>query len=117
ARIESLVRGQKELLANVSHELRSPLARIRVALELLPRDAESNARFADVEADIAELDTLIEAVLTATRLETAGLPTRPSQIQLPALAEELVARAATHPLTSGLAVRAEVAAGLSLVAD
>src|SRR5439155_15706173 len=30
-RIERLVRGQKELLANVSHELRSPLARIRMA--------------------------------------------------------------------------------------
>ena len=43
-RIERLVRGQKELLANVSHELRSPLARIRVALELLPRDARDRAR-------------------------------------------------------------------------
>ena len=38
-RVERLVRGQKELLANVSHELRSPLARIRVALELLPATA------------------------------------------------------------------------------
>ena len=37
-RVERLVRGQKELLANVSHELRSPLARIRMALALLPRD-------------------------------------------------------------------------------
>src|SRR5262249_55681014 len=35
-RIERVVRGQKELLANVSHELRSPLARIRLALELVP---------------------------------------------------------------------------------
>src|SRR6185503_16593446 len=32
-RVERMVRGEKELLANVSHELRSPLARIRMALE------------------------------------------------------------------------------------
>ena len=37
-RIERLVAGQKELMANVSHDLRSPLTRIRVALELLPRE-------------------------------------------------------------------------------
>ena len=36
-RVQRLVQGQQELLANVSHELRSPLARIRLALALLPR--------------------------------------------------------------------------------
>ena len=45
-RVERLVRGEKELLANVSHELRSPLARIRMALALLPASAESERRLA-----------------------------------------------------------------------
>ena len=36
-RVQRLVQGQQELLANVSHELGSPLARIRLALALLPR--------------------------------------------------------------------------------
>ena len=45
-RVERLVHGQQELLANVSHELRSPLARIRVALALLPRDGDTEGRSA-----------------------------------------------------------------------
>src|SRR5262249_62002194 len=53
-RVERLVAGQKELLANVSHELRSPLARIRVALALLARDAESEARLRRVQDDLAQ---------------------------------------------------------------
>ena len=78
-RIERLVRGQKELLANVSHELRSPLARIRVALELLAaRRGERGARGDDLETDIDELERLIEDVLATSRLEATGLPDRTS---------------------------------------
>src|SRR5262249_59439613 len=62
-RVERLVAGQKELLANVSHELRSPLARIRVALALLARDGESEARLRDLESDLAALDPLIAHLL------------------------------------------------------
>src|SRR5439155_1452693 len=43
-RVERLVRSEKDLLANVSHELRSPLASIRVALGLLLREAGGDAR-------------------------------------------------------------------------
>src|SRR5215471_7661137 len=43
-RIERLIAGQKELMANISHELRSPLTRIRVALELLPHNGAAQAR-------------------------------------------------------------------------
>ncbi|HEX2574350.1 MAG TPA: HAMP domain-containing sensor histidine kinase [Polyangia bacterium] len=68
-RIETLVRGQKELLANVSHELRSPLARLRMALELLPVAPEGAGRVRDMEDDLGELERLIDDLLTASRLE------------------------------------------------
>ena len=68
-RIETLVRGQKELLANVSHELRSPLARLRMALELLPVAPEGAVRVRDMEGDLEELERLIDDLLTASRLE------------------------------------------------
>src|SRR5262249_57325203 len=72
---DQLIAGQKELMANISHELHSPLTRIRVALELLPRNGTVQARLADVEADLDELDRLIDDVLTASRLGGPGLAT------------------------------------------
>src|SRR5262249_60348859 len=55
-RIGQLIAGQKEPMAKLSHDLRSPLTRIRVALELLPRNGTVQARLADVEADLDELE-------------------------------------------------------------
>ncbi len=68
-RIEHLVDAQRTMLAGASHELRSPLARIRVALELL-HDGEARPELhSQVSADIAELDQLIGEILLASRLE------------------------------------------------
>jgi signal transduction histidine kinase len=68
ARIEGLVDAQKSLLANASHELRSPLARIRMAVELL-QDSASPAIRQELTRNISELDQLIDEVLLASRLD------------------------------------------------
>lgn len=65
---EALLASQKSLLANASHELRSPLARIRMGLELLGPSA-SPAFKAEIARNIAELDQLIEEILLASRLD------------------------------------------------
>jgi signal transduction histidine kinase len=67
-RIEHLVNAQRTMLAGASHELRSPLARIRMAVELLAGDErlELHARLAQ---DIADLDALIGELLLASRLD------------------------------------------------
>ncbi|MGH7345415.1 MAG: sensor histidine kinase, partial [Candidatus Rokuibacteriota bacterium] len=107
----------QELLANVSHELRSPLARIRMALELLPRDAGGEARLRDIERDLADLDRVIEDVLTASRLEMTGLPTRLEPVDVPALLAELAARAGHDPALEGRSVSVAEGPPITLVAD
>jgi signal transduction histidine kinase len=71
ARVEALVVAQKSLLANASHELRSPLARIRMAAELMVEQA-TPATSAELRRNVAELDQLIEEVLLASRLDAVG---------------------------------------------
>lgn len=71
---EALLASQRSLLANASHELRSPLTRIRMGLELMG-DRASNEPAAspgwrrEIERNIAELDQLIEEILLASRLD------------------------------------------------
>jgi signal transduction histidine kinase len=94
ARIEALLRSQKSLLANASHELRSPLARLKMALAMV-EDAAPEQRAAlqrEIATNIGELDALVEEVLLASRLDgTAGLD-RHDSVDLMALAVEEGAR-------------------------
>jgi two-component system OmpR family sensor kinase len=71
ARIEVLIGAQKSLLANASHELRSPLARIRMAAELMAGQATPSMR-AELRRNVAELDQLIDEILLASRLDAVG---------------------------------------------
>ena len=92
--IEALVQSQKSLLANASHELRSPLARIRMGLELM-ESTPSEALKAELARNISELDTLIDEILLASRLETqasGALQTAHEPVDMIALAAEEGAR-------------------------
>jgi signal transduction histidine kinase len=68
-RVQTLLQSHKSLLANASHELRSPLARIRMGLELLGRDADNRTQRAEIARSIDELDQLIDEILLASRLD------------------------------------------------
>ncbi|MDQ1817164.1 HAMP domain-containing sensor histidine kinase [Massilia sp. CCM 9210] len=88
ARIEALVGAQKNLLANASHELRSPLARIRMAVELMQEQAAPAIRD-ELTRNIGELDQLIDEVLLASRLDaTAELARSDEQADLAAIVAE-----------------------------
>jgi len=67
-RLQALLTSHRSLLANASHELRSPLARIRMGVELLGPEA-SPAFQEEIRRNIAELDQLIDEILLASRLD------------------------------------------------
>lgn len=106
--VEQLVTSHKSLLANASHELRSPLARIRMGLELMG-DAPSPAMKAEISRNVGELDQLIDEILLASRLDAkeADLGTV-ELVDLTGLASEECARvnaqlnlgAAPHSITA-----------------
>lgn len=100
-RVERLLRAERTLLANVSHELRTPLARIRTALDIANEGdpATAQAMLGEIDADLGELQRLVEDVLTATRLDLearrsgeAMPPLRPVKTTVAELVEQAVAR-------------------------
>ena len=94
ARIEALLRSHQSLLANASHELRSPLARLKMAVAMLedapPARREGLQR--EIHANIGELDALVEEVLLASRLEGGAALQRHDAVELLGLAVEEAAR-------------------------
>ncbi len=74
-RLEQLISREKELVANLSHELRSPLARIRISAEIIRSRLDEKARVAslscldEIDDDIGILDRRIDDILKISRLD------------------------------------------------
>ncbi|MCA9659110.1 MAG: HAMP domain-containing protein, partial [Myxococcales bacterium] len=68
-RLSLALRSQRELLASVSHEFRTPLARMRVVSEMLADGDDARELLPELDADIGELERLVSRVLEAARCE------------------------------------------------
>ena len=89
--IEALVQAQRDLLSNASHELRSPLARIRMAIALLPPNVPEDLQL-ELTRNIVELDQLIDEILLASRLDAGADDAPHAPVDLTTLANEEAAR-------------------------
>jgi len=90
-RVRSLLASKETLLRYVSHELRSPLARLRVALMLARREGADSAREMErIERETERLDLLIGQILRLSRLSTDDPSLVPQQIELSHLVSEVV---------------------------
>ena len=90
-RLESMVKAQQRLLGDISHELRSPLARLGVALGLARKRSgpEANGALDRIERESENLNEMISQLLTLTRLESGTDGRRRSEVDLAALVREV----------------------------
>jgi signal transduction histidine kinase len=95
-RIETLVNAQNRLLTDISHELRSPLARLTVALELARQRSGDDARSAldRIDRETTRLNELIQRLLTIARLEGSDQTVEQTPVDLEELLREIAKDAA-----------------------
>jgi signal transduction histidine kinase len=87
-RLNDLLQSQRQLVRDVSHELRSPLARLRVALELAERSDDRRKALSRIEKEADELERLITELLSLARLESGQSGLERYSLQL----DELIAK-------------------------
>ena len=91
-RVEQLFEAQRRVLASASHELRSPLARLRMAIELA-RDGLAQPGWSDQAIrDVEELDATVGDLLAVGRMQATDGPDHPEPVAM----HELVAEEAAH---------------------
>jgi two-component system OmpR family sensor kinase len=107
AQLQQLVAAREQLLHDVSHELRSPLARLQVAIGLARQNPQRIAATLErVEAEARRLDELVGEVLTLSRAES-GAPQLDDYFDLAGLVHKVVADAQFEAQASGVHIAVE----------
>jgi two-component system sensor histidine kinase CpxA len=90
--LEAMIASKEDLLRDVSHELRSPLARLRLAASLAKQDANggSAGEFDTIEREVERIDRMVGEILRYSRLSDGGPPIGSQAVDLAELLEEVV---------------------------
>jgi signal transduction histidine kinase len=105
-RLDLLIQTQKNLLNSVSHELRSPLARINLSVALLKKrySADADDMFQRLDRDVARIDVLMGQLLTLSRLEAGLSSAEREDVDFAQLVEETAADCNFEAEASGKSV-------------
>ncbi|WP_421903110.1 sensor histidine kinase [Maridesulfovibrio sp.] len=112
--LEKMVKSSRELTANVSHELRSPLARMRISLEMLKERIETgNTSGCDtfingMQAEITHMDELIGKIIEFSKLEMHESPAMTETVNLKELISDLLGQYQCVAERSNLNVHADL---------
>ena len=103
--LNALIDGQRRLLHDVSHELRSPLARLQAAIGLVRQQPEKlESSLERIERECVRMDKLVGELLTLSRLEAGVLGTMDEEVDMVELVSDVVADARFEAETSGRTV-------------
>jgi two-component system OmpR family sensor kinase len=98
ARLDAALGAQRRFTADAAHELRTPLAALKLQLDVARRAADSPTRhtaYDDLDAGVERASHLVDQLLTLARIEPEALATRAVEVDLVALAKDaIVARGA-----------------------
>lgn len=117
-RLQGLVENQRRLLHDVSHELRSPLARLQAIADLMRQQPERAMELIDrLERDTARMDRLVGELLTLARLDAGLVDGQVEHVDLSALVEDVVSDVRLEAETRGCAVELTLPAGLHVTGN
>ena len=102
-RIEELISRQRQLVSDVSHELRSPLARLNVALDIGRQRKGDDPAFDQMEQDLESMNEMIGRLLSIARLDASTTPVAMTEVDLSELVSKIV-RSAQFELQESNAV-------------
>ena len=106
-RIEALISSQQRLSRDVSHELRSPLARMNVALEIAKQrsNGDTSSVFQRIESESQRLNDMISRLLTLSKLESGAKDFDRRELNLRSLVEQIAADADFEANAKGRSVK------------
>lgn len=118
ARLENLIQGQRRLMHHVSHELRSPLARMQIAIGLAkqsPEKVESSLDRIQVESE--RMNGLIGELLWLSKLESGAMTVKKETIGLSHLLQNMVEDATFEAQERGIKITQYIEADLTMQGD
>ena len=115
--IEQLISQQRQLIYDVSHEVRSPLARLNVALDLARERNGIDPAFNQMEQDLGRLNQMIERLLTIARIDASPSPIHHETINLVDLVSQISRDAEFESQERGVDVKMTAASECSVCGD
>jgi len=89
-RIESIVAAQRRLLSDISHELRSPLARVNLAVGLMRQKGKPDTELNRIELEAKRMDALVGQLLSLARMENGANRNETRAIEIESLLQSIV---------------------------
>lgn len=117
-RLQSMLESQRRLLHDVSHELRSPLARLQAAVDLIQQQPERGAEFiARIQKDVQRMDSLVGELLTLARLDAGMTGSLDNAVDLAEVLNDIVDDAAFEATQKGCHFQLSMPPALMICGD